>query len=305
MTFLEDVATCPSHKVVDLTGAAEHDNRISEELFGDKLSEAMTLYEESKLLMIKAPVVIEPSGKDPIISYFEIYLQKDDLLKDPDEFYIRSGITISEISLIKQNVRALLSVEEEPVSRFLGDAESPAHTNWKEKTEGFRDKYNNAVRTLRYIKNSMKLIVGILETPPPGLDKEFLDDIFYKTTPIDEGKGTVTKKPEIPETLVKRKFSIRPKKGGFSVILINKEVELPIKIQLMAAYDTKESNPFKAYHIFDFNFEDGAIEKEISGGLVCLASKNVLNILVQDHDFKIEVTGFDEKRDVIVDIQEM
>ena len=147
-------------------------------------------YQQGKLLLLNIPTYISSDGTRTL-THFEVYIQRDETLKDPDEFYIRAGIRISEIKLLhNRRVRALLSARDEIISKFLGDAETPAHTKWEERNEAFQRKYDNARDTLRYVRSSMREIIKILDYTPPGIDLDFLKGIFS----LSKGK---TEKPDI------------------------------------------------------------------------------------------------------------
>jgi len=142
MEFLEDAVTMPEANIVSLQMPVGTP-RMKEDMFGDQLNQLRKLFAENGLVYLKIPVKIQPKGKPEVNSYFAVYLKKDDTLNRPDEFYTRAGITISEIrKLGNRRVRALLSAQDEAVCTFLGDCESPAHTDWKEGTEQFQDKYH-------------------------------------------------------------------------------------------------------------------------------------------------------------------
>jgi len=69
---------------------------------------------------------------------------------------VRSGILISDIrTLGRRPIFSLLEVEDEPVARFLGDSETPAHTNWNERTEGFKENMRMVLDSLGLLKNPL------------------------------------------------------------------------------------------------------------------------------------------------------
>ncbi|MFW6030922.1 MAG: hypothetical protein ACOCRO_11815, partial [Halanaerobiales bacterium] len=154
MEFLQDVATLPEKEFIQLS-LAESDNingPINESYFGNYLEDTIKAYQAGELLSFEIPVIIQPENEDNKESTFDVYIQRVPSLEGSDEFYIRSGIYVSDIKMMGgRNVRALLYAKEDTVSKFLGDSESPSHTDWKERREDFKRKYNLAVKTLRYI----------------------------------------------------------------------------------------------------------------------------------------------------------
>jgi len=303
MEFLEDVVTMPGANIVSLQMPVGTP-RMKEDLFGDQLSQLQKLFAENGLVCLKVPVKIQPKDKPGVNSYFEVYLKKDDTLNRPDEFYARAGITISEIrKLGNRRVRALLSAQDEAVCTFLGDCESPAHTDWKDRTEQFQEKYHTASATLRFIKSSLAEIVNILDQPPPGLERDFLRDIFFVPESIEEGGDDVTPPPPPPPPKPQI-FGISRISEGFRAVLSKKEVSLPIQALIRVAYDIRGGNPFSNYHPWDFDFANNIIKMTISGGNVIDKGRNHIKVSIVEDNFELQVTGFDKHRDLIVDIRE-
>lgn len=304
MEFLEDAVTMPEGKKIKLQ-MPKGVPKITESLFGEKLSQLQERFSAKELMFIHVPIRIHPKGHSEGNSHFEVFLQRDDTLSKPDEFYVRGGITISEIKKLgNRRVRALLSAQDEAVCTFLGDCESPAHTDWKERIERFLEKYHDARATLRFIKSSIAEIVRILDQPPLGVVHDLLQDIFYIPEIIDEEDVDIVK-PKIklppPKPQV---FDVSRIEGGFRVILANKDAKLPSTAVVRMAYDMRRGNPFSNYHPMDFDVSNGAMEVVIADGKIVEKIKNSLTVSIIKPDFELRVTGFDSKRDVIVDVRE-
>lgn len=303
MEFLEDAATMPDAKMLSLK-MPEGTPIMKEDLFGDKLTYARRMFSENELLWIRIPIVIYPKNGPAVNSYFDVYLEKDETLSKSEEFYVRGGITISEIKRLGgRRVRALLSAQDEAVCTFLGDCESPAHTDWKERTEQFQEKYHTAHATLRFIKSSLGEIANILDQPPPGLERDFLKDIFFIPERIEEGVRVVTP-PPTPPPPKPQIFDIIRIPDGFRVGLSKKEVSLPTQALIRIAYDIRRGNPFSNYHLMDFDLANNVIKMTISGGNIIDKGHNRIRASVEEDDFELRVTGFDKYRDLIVDIRE-
>lgn len=305
MEFLEDAVTMPDTERIKLLMPAGTP-QLNEGLFGDKLDEARERYASNKLVALEVPLKIRPVGQPDKDSFFQVYLRRDEDLQKADEFYTREGITISEINNLRnRRVRGLLSAQDEAVCTFLGDCESPAHTDWKERTEGFKEKYHSAISTLRFIKSSMVSALRILDQPSPGLYKDLLQDIFFVPERIEvEDEDTQVKppKPEIPAR--PRLFDINKVARGFRVVLAKKEIKFPLQAVVRVAYDTRRGNPFSRYHLLDFNLADNAMQVDIAGGVVLERIQNRIKTSIEKPDFSLNVTGFDQHRDIIVDVRE-
>lgn len=314
MGFILEVATRPHREWIELNVSTGQQS-ISEDLFGENLERARDLFENEELLMIKIPIKIEKKEENPKASYFEVYLQKDASLKRGREYYIRSGILVPGIrKLTGRRVRGLLYADDELISEFLGDAETPAHYDWNENSEGFKDKYEKPSWTLRFIKNSLKNIVEILERPPEGEDKDFLKEIFFV-----EGQGELEDRgqeqgdsedhsggrediPEIPSG--KKEFNVKNLKNGLKIENHEGKINSGDNIKIRIAYDVRKGNPFSRYQPFDFRLEDSnSIAKLIKGAKEINCSGNELELEITDPGFSIILRGFDENRDVVIDIR--
>lgn len=268
--------------------------KMDTSLFGDKLRQLQQDYQSNKLLSFRIPVVISNSADLSKGSFFNVFIQRDDSLKESDEFYIRAGITLPDIQMLRsKRVRALLSARDDAVSTFLGDAETPAHTKWEERKDDFRGKYIHARDTLRFIQSSMREIVKILDYIPPGLEPDFLKGVFS----IPKGttmKPDITIKSEIPLLNVERI------KAGFRLSLTNKTISLPIRREVKVAYDTQRGNPFTRYNSLDFDLTKNSKLFRVKGGKVLNTDLNKIEIEIRKYDFGLQVIGFDENRDVVV-----
>jgi hypothetical protein len=273
---------------------------LTEGVFGDKLDEFKKTFGSEKTLAFKIPVTIKEVGKDPAESFFAVYIQKDQSLKHSDEYYIRSGIAVCEERQMKTYpVRALLVAEHPAIAKFLGDCEEPAHTIWNSRIEDFKDKYADAAETLSFIRTSMREIVSMLTEPPAGRIDDFYADIFYvmrEVTIVEPPDGT-----QPPEIDVERKsmpFNIAMVAGGFVVSKTKNITEFPVKARVRVAYDTRRKNPFTQYEAGDFDLASCAV---ISDGCIIESIRdNEIEVKILKSDFRLEVTGFDQNRDLVV-----
>ena len=292
---------------------------ITEKIFGDKLEEQRNSFTTGNLISFRVPLTVKKIIKKiihgnsvdiskPIPTFFEIYFKRYPELKQPEEFYVRSGITIPEIrEMGTRPVRAILVAADAPITEFLGDCETPAHTKWNEKTEGFKEKYFDAVKTLRFIKKSMGKIVSILDQPPRERQIDFLKEIFFvpQKTKQEEEPTKKTKETVIPP--IKRKspvFQINKIDRGFKINLDNINVTLPIRATVTVAYDIRKGNPFAKYDPQDFNFGSGMLSINSTGCKILLKNQNTIKFEVTDHNFILEVTRFHIARDLVVKVIE-
>jgi len=116
ITFIEEVATIPEENAIKLKYPVNN-LKISEDMFGENLDTIREQFSNNKFIWLRIPVKIKPVSKKEQESYFDVYLQKDNSLEESEEFYVREGITISDIqSLRGRRVRGLLSADDAAIS---------------------------------------------------------------------------------------------------------------------------------------------------------------------------------------------
>ena len=64
----------------------------------------------------------------------------------------------------------------------------------------------------------------------------------------------------------------------------------------------RRGNPFKQYDPFDFDLGGELISINSAECEVLNRSRNIMEIEVTDNNFNLEVTGFDQNRDLVVNI---
>lgn len=277
---------------------------LTASVFGDQLDELKKSFSTGNIIAFKIPVRISKIGKIPNKSFFTIYIQKDREIKRSDEHYIRSGISIFRIhELGNRPVRGLLVAEDRPVAEFLGDCEEPAHTEWNERSETLKDKYDNPKATLRFVKKSMLKIVSFLDEPPEGRSNDLLADIFHVPKEDIEEDANITTQPIVNVPTKSRIFKILSEAGGFTISASNNIVQVPFKAIIRVAYDTRRKNPFSQYDINDFNLSN--YHTITQGCTIESQQKNIIVVNIENNDFKIEVTGFDPERDLVIKAEQI
>jgi hypothetical protein len=83
-----------------------------------------------------------------------------------------------------------------------------------------------------------------------------------------------------------------------------KDITLPIRVKLIASYDTRRGNPHNQYDENDFNFNDNIIKIEYKGCKVLSIQRNSIVLVIKDIDMNLKAIGFDPNRDLVVDINE-
>ncbi|MGB9759988.1 MAG: hypothetical protein ACP5KW_08590 [Thermoproteota archaeon] len=300
-----------NNKVHELDTQNYNEPEISEASFGEKLSELRDSFNSGSIVAFRIFTNIEPIDGSSYRTYFDIYLKRSQQLKESKEVYIRSGIMIPGIRTIKSRpVYSLFSADDVSIASFLGDSETPSHSEWNERTEGFKDKYKHAVKTLRFIKNSVSRIVSILDQTPTSVQKDFLEDVFYIPLTQDEQEESEKIKTKPPKIYDVRSssplFEVKEIRGGFKLSLSKDGIKkIPIKAKISIAYDVRRGNPFKQYDVHDFDLGSNTMNVSYSGCRITHKERNEIRLEVINESFYLEVRGFDVNRDLVLSVVEI
>jgi hypothetical protein len=268
-------------------------------------------FSESRRLAFYLPISIQrQNSKDIMHTGFRVFLERDDKLDKAEDYFIRRGITLPEITSLKhKGIRAIVSITERDLSTFLGDAENPAHTEWERNSKKFKLKYKLGPTTLDYVKTSPREIVKLLTQSQKGRDENLLKHIFslpdLQTDRLGENEKEVSgegKKKKSTEPFVdvigSKYIQLTPVKGGFRLTKRPKATKVPRYINIWIAYEVSSGNPFKKYTPLDFDLNKPPIKIELQGANLLLNKENIIQIEVQRGNFALTVTGFDMHRDL-------
>jgi hypothetical protein len=75
---------------------------------------------------------------------------------------------------------------------------------------------------------------------------------------------------------------------------------LPPRIEIRTAYDVRRGNAMSRYRPEDFKLDKAPIKIEKKGADIVETENNRMLVAVQDKDFSLTVSGFDENRDLVV-----
>jgi hypothetical protein len=276
----------------------------------DKLQQ---IFSASKRLAFYLPISIQSQNSKEIMhTGFLVFIERDDNLDKAEDYFIRQGITLPEITSLKhKGIRAIVSITEPALSTFLGDAENPAHTEWERNSKKFKRKYKLGPSTLDYVKSSPREIIKILTQPKKGRDENLLKHIFsLPEATIDQpgknekempGEGDKKKSTEpFVDVIGSNYIQLTPVRDGFRLTKRPKATKVPRYINIWIAYEVRSGNPFKKYTPLDFDLNKPPLKIQVQGANLLLNKENIIQIEVQKGNFKLTVTGFDRHRDLRV-----
>jgi hypothetical protein len=267
-------------------------------------------------IALTVPVWVKPAAGDPVLSHFEVYLERDEALEGADEHFVRDGITIAGVrGALQKGFRAFVTVHDQPLSQLLGDSENPAHTEWQERSPKFRDRYRHGAFTLRYVKNAPREIVRVLTRPSEGRDLKLLQHLFSLEVPteeavIDPRKGRQDSPgmepsggPDGVEMVGKDTFFVLQKlRGGFRIAGAGDSDTTPPFVTVRVAYEVRRGNPFSQYQPPDFQLDMPPIDVSAERAEIVRRAGNQLMLRAQAPDFQVTVKGFDVNRDIRVKV---
>lgn len=275
---------------------------------GEKLPELRKGLEAQERLAFRVPLSIREKGCEDKESYFDVYLRRDPVAESGRPVFIREGIIISRVRARRtRGIRALVVAQDEGIAGLLGDSENPAHNEWRPDSEKFRGKYTYGPSYLRFVTDSVSEIMNIIEEDTAEPDVTILADIFSIPTPDGmklprrrvQSKGG--KKPEETVDLPpapRKRYRIHRVQGGFSVTPGDLATTLPKRLDIRVFYDRRGGKP--KYSSSDFRLDRPPITIEHANARKVHCAENRVTFKLLDREFRISITGFDEKRDLFV-----
>jgi len=277
----------------------------------EQIDELQQTFSDNKRLAFYVPISIKRYNSKKIMhTGFSVFIERDEKLERAEDYFIRQGITIPEVTSLKhKGMRAIVSITEPNLSTFLGDAENPAHTDWERNSKKFKRKYRLGPSTLDFVKSTPREIIKILTLPKKGLDENLLKHLFsLPTIQLDQlgkketetsGEGEKEKSTEpIVDVRGSNYLQLNPIKSGFRLTKQPKARKLPKFISVWMAYEVRSGNPFKKYTPLDFDVSQPLIKIKAEGAKILLNKHNVIQLEVQKGNFKMSVIGFDMHRDL-------
>jgi hypothetical protein len=270
----------------------------------------------------RVPILVKRKRSRPASSSFDIYLEADDSLRKAEHHFIRRGITIPDIRANGDKpVRALIIINDQSLSTFLGDAENPAHSDWSERADKIRTQYDHGPTTVRFVKNGAGFLASLLARPPAGRVRDFLADLFSveaREEPAAEedtssgrmpvrGAGDNTRGTASAGTAIGRGggLTIARIAGGFTIKSSGHSARIGRPLHAEVAYRVRAGNPFRKHSPFDFDLlQPGGITIRAESAEVRPTGVNAFELTPTADAFQISMKGFDPRRDLVVRVVE-
>ncbi|MCP9448064.1 MAG: hypothetical protein NNA22_10920 [Nitrospira sp.] len=303
--FVEGIRDFDPKALLQMADSWTDRGKLTDEaLTSGQLSQLRESFRKGELVGVNMPIEIKKKNGISSKTQFALYLKRPDGIQKGRDLYVRGGITVpGEAKFHERKSLGALVATEEAISEFLGDAENPAHTKWNGQAEKLQNKYKYPAQTLRHIRNSLVELHDLIVQAIEEEDERALLQFFWapglgprkrKETP--PGPGNIPEPKPQP-------VRIDLARGGFTILPTRHLAgrALPLECSVEAAYDLLSGNPFRRYDPLDFDFQrKGDVTITAEKVTVKSASRNRIDFTIDAPDFRLDVTGFDPNRDVVV-----
>lgn len=270
-------------------------------------------FNRNDILGFEIPIHVRKKDGADHESTFNVYLKKAKGFGKNKFYFNRQGLTLTEINDPQgTGVVGLVLIEDEILAKMMKDAENPAHTKWISTAKRLKRNYKGGPERVRFITSSPMHILKMLYDTGVEADMELLAELFPDPDPEADSPGETPKpkkrgrkkvNPIPPPPPKPKQIGIVKSNGGFTITW-KLSGEPPDKEKLLlveAAFDCSIGNAFKNWSSYDFIFEDkDEFQIEICSGEIIERKNNKILIRLLDDDFKLQLFGFEEDRDVII-----
>jgi len=285
---------------------------ITGEVLGEDLfTRLRSQFKASEMLYIRAPLSANLKAEKgrPLKTYIDLFLRPSIPGERSQTLVVRGSITVPTEGKKAHlpDCHAALVADDPVISQLLGDAENPAHTQWNERAEKLRANWAGAHTVLRRIRAVLHEVHAVVADRIERDDPLALLDFFSipKQRPKERAQKGETERIKDFPTPRPKPFRIERRSGGFT-LLPNPKMQpdgFPLKIHVRCAYDVLNGNPFRRFSDDDFSFFKNRLKIEKHNADCWPTDPNQVDIEARSPDFKIEVTGFDVNRDLVVEAQ--
>lgn len=272
---------------------------------------AQDQFETQQRVAFRVEVPVKTDGRKGRVSigWFYVYLERDELLRGSESYFLRSGIWVKDVKGHNlRGIRGIVVIDgaDNPLVRLLASAENPAHTEWQEQSNTLKS-YTGGPATLRFVRQSLSRLGSALTHRDKEIDQNLLKDLFFVERPLEDSsrqsRNSSTKAQRAGEQIGEMPdlqggetpITIRSITGG---VEINgaAHAEPNTKVFAEFAYAIRRGNAFQKYEPLDFDLKNMPVKA--MGVEINIQSENKLQFVVLQAPFIVRVNGFDNLRDV-------
>ena len=292
-----------------------------EELLDDgiRARAAALLEEEGGRIAVEVPVSIrrDEPGARADWSHFTVLFESDPGTPSVITFS-RGGLIIPDVRGAAHNgVRSILIAEEPGITQFLGDAEDPGHTQWKESGEHFKGRYEKGPTRLRFVRHFPGHFVRAVRRDEDEVVEDFLDHWLSVSVARGPRKGEGsggggtggTEIPDPPDARPRPWRMERHEDGSVRLSVVESfDAEMDARITL--AYDVAQGDAFGRYEPYDFVLSGHpesdlgpSVAWEAHDGVITVDGPNALVVRGVAPGASVIFRGLDSNRDVKIDVR--
>lgn len=236
--------------------------------------------------------------------------------------FARDGIIVTAVGATPlAGMRALVVIDDDngqnPLAAMLGDAETPAHTQWQ---PGYLSKdFFYGRDTVAFVRGAAGELLARLRAEDTEDDSQWLAEFFPLPDETGENEPTPTprarKKGEKPEDLPPipprkpQPIVIDRVKGGFALFPGDATIKLepPPRFEVLVAYDVRDGNALSAWEPEDFQIGYPPLDLNPRPVGIRVLEKGGKRLVfeVQAQQFRLDMIGFDTKRDLYVKVNSL
>ncbi|MFZ3352754.1 MAG: hypothetical protein WA268_18025 [Xanthobacteraceae bacterium] len=321
LDFVRHIQNCRSMEplLVIPQGWQEIDKGITGDLIGAEAATGLRdAFLAGRLIFIRAPLLVQDKDGRQYGTSIDLFFKRTQTGERGQTLVVRGAITVPTEGKRSTflDCNAALIADDEFISRLLGDAENPAHTQWNERAEKLRAGWQNGWRALRKVRSALQQLHELV-TERIERDDPFALLDFFSIPKADRGAGAPHPTGGRPANLPparQKPFRIERRKGGFVILpaQLTEGAEFPLSFRIRCAYDVLSGNPFKRFNQLDFDLFKAHRGTNPPKGLLsiieanagCWATEpNQLDVRAYSAEFSVAVMGFDKNRDVVVEAQ--
>jgi len=250
---------------------------------------------------------LQPKRGDRRAGYIDLFLKALAEHESAFSLVARGPIVLpKERRFARLPARGALIARDDEAATFLGDAENPAHTGWNANAGRLTAEWIGARDLLTAIRYSLTDLHNLIADQEERQDEDALIDFFALADTAQKGEPTRRKrrKKKTQRDRTEPAIQLEEEEGGFALIPGPGAAKwkFPRRIRVRIAYDMIGGDPFKRFSRFDFNLNNGSqLMFGSTGGDIRILAPNRLYFDVTEPDFRLEIHGFDVRRDLIVD----
>lgn len=271
-------------------------------------------------LAVRVPVEVQHRHGTTRNTRFEMFIERAEGAVQKRPMFIRDGIIISDVrSRLIRDLQAIVTIDDAPLTEFLGDAENPAHTEWHEESSHFKGKYLHGAATLRFIRNAVADLCQMLTEAGEDEDPELLLDVFsvggtsatgaQRPVQFSSMTSKATKESDDNQQRLRtlkarsrrpRSWRLNRREGGFRIAGRPEASELNRGIEILVAYDRRSGSALRRFSITDFLLDHAPVQIDVHGAEIEIPDPNRMIVYPTAETFDVTVTGFDRNRDLFL-----